>query len=102
MVDFKRCTKCHETKETARDFYLCGDKWRSECRKCTIKRNVIYQRKINSWRSRFGSDEIRKSYMRDYYSKNKEKFAKYRAEFRERFPNYYKEYFKNRDLKKDG
>lgn len=40
--------------------------------------------------------------MRDYYEKNKDKFAKYRTEFKERYPEYYKQYFRARKEKKNA
>lgn len=99
MNDMKVCSKCHEEKELRQDFYMCAGRWRSECKKCTIKRNVRYQRKVKSWKYRYSDDISRKLYMRTYYGKNKEKFAKYRADFRTRFPEYYKEYFRKRKEK---
>jgi hypothetical protein len=38
--------------------------------------------------------------MREYYAKNKEKFAAYCTEFREKYPEYYKWYFRRRKNKK--
>ena len=95
----KVCSKCGETKQLTADFYLCSGRWRSECKACTIKRNVKYQRSIQAWKHRYLDDDERNSYMRDYYSKNKEKFAVYREEFRKRYPEYYKNYFRR---KKNG
>jgi hypothetical protein len=53
---------------------------------------VIYQRKKKVWLHRFVDEAEQRSYMVDYYSKNKEKFAEYRRKFKERYPDYYKEY----------
>ena len=96
MDDLKVCSRCRKKKQAEKDFYLCSGKWRSECKECTIKRNVKYQRKIRSWEYRDVDNDGRRSYMREYYANNKEKFAKYRADFKERYPEYYKEYFRNR------
>lgn len=82
-----------------RDYYLCAGRWRSECKMCTIKRNVRYQKKTKAWKHRYVDDDARRLYMREYYAQNREKFAKYRAEFKERYPDYYKDYFRARKEK---
>ena len=97
--DLKRCTGCLKCKEAIKDFYMCSGNFRSECKACTIHRNVEYQRRVQAWKYRYGDEDLRKSYMREYYSKNSDKFAKYRSEFRERYPEYYKKYFNNRKKK---
>lgn len=75
---------------------------RSECKKCTIKKNVRYQREHESWKYRFVDNEEKKTYMSDYYAKNKEKFAEYRAKFREKHPDYFKMYHRDRKDAKRG
>lgn len=90
----KECTKCKKLKRKYRDFYICGLRLRSECKECTIKGNVAHQKETQAWRTRYPDDETRRKYMRTYYEKNKEKFAKYRHEFKLRNPAYYREYFK--------
>ncbi len=94
----KKCTKCCEDKEI-NDFYMCAGKYRSECKRCTIKRNSKYQIKNQTWKHRFEDEDARKAYMQKYYSKNREKFAMYRAEFKARNPDYYKNYTKRRKQK---
>lgn len=89
----RKCTRCGEIKDQHMDFYLCRNIVRSECKKCTIKRNVKYQKDNNSWKTHHGGDENRRAYMRSYYAKNKEKFSKYRKEFKEKYPDYYHNYF---------
>jgi hypothetical protein len=96
MEQFKTCTKCQQYKELTEGFYKCAGKYKSECKKCTIKRNVKYQQEQQSWKYRYKDDDTRKLYMRNYYSKNKEKFAEYRRRFIERFPGYFKDYFEAR------
>ncbi len=96
MSELKICSQCHQAKHEDIDFYQCGGRWRSECKICTIKRNVRYQRQVKSWKGRYIDEEARCIYMREYYSKNKERFAQYRAEFKIRFPEYYREYFRKR------
>ncbi len=102
MSDMKTCTRCAQVKNVSL-FYECKGKLRSECKTCTIKRSTRYQKKMQSWVNRAVDDESRKIYMRNYYEKNKEKFAEYRAEFVKRYPEYYKEYFrKRREIKNAG
>ncbi len=58
---------------------------------------------MNVWKTRYGDDDARRTYMRSYYSKNKDKFAKYREDFRLKFPGYHKEYARKRkELNTDG
>jgi len=99
MSKLKTCSKCNKEKYAFEDFYLCAGKLRSECKMCTIKRNVKYQKKVKSWKHRYIDDETRRIYMRAYYNKNKDKFSRYRSEFRERHPEYYKQYFRTRKEK---
>jgi len=100
MRELKICSKCHQAKELMLDFYLCAGKWRSECKMCTIKRNVRYQKRVQAWRHRYVDEDTRRHYMREYYEKNKDRYANYRSEFKLRYPEYYKEYFRNRKNKK--
>lgn len=90
------CAKCSKEKDIS-NYYLCLGKIRTECKECTIKRNMAYQKLRKIQHAKLPSDERRKLYMRKYYSENKEKFAAYRATFREKYPNYYKEYFINKN-----
>ncbi len=99
MSNIKICSCCYEPKLSLKDFYLCSGKWRSECKACTIRRNSRYQRLNESWKTRFPDDESRREYMRTYYKNNKDRFAKYREDFRLRYPDYYREYFRNRKNK---
>ena len=99
MTDLKICTKCNIAKEPLLDFYICSGKLRSECKMCSIKRNISYQKKVRFWKFRFVNDDARRIYMRSYYSKNKEKFAKYREDFREKYPGYHRDYSRNRKVK---
>lgn len=94
----KVCKRCNIAKEE-QAFYFTAGKPRSECKACTIKRNVRYQKKVRSWKFRDTDQEARRSYMRTYYENNKDKFAKYREDFRSRHPEYYKEYFRKRKEK---
>jgi len=98
----KICTKCNEEKEMSSGFYQWCGRWRSECKKCTIKKNNRHQKKIKSWKTRHVDEDSRKIYSRQYYEKNKEKFEKYRATFNERHPEYYKIYFRNRREEKNA
>ncbi len=98
MVILKICSKCKKEKEV-QDFYSCAGKWRSECKKCTIKRNVKYQRRVRAWRTRYGGDDERREYMRTYYAQNKDKFAEYRKRFVEKYPDYYTQYCRRKKEK---
>ena len=102
MSELKVCKHCHEAKEPIKDFYLCSGRWRSECKACTIKKNVSYQKRVKAWRYRYADTETRKTYMRKYYEKNKNKFAKYRTDFKQRHPGYYQDYFRSRKEKDDA
>ncbi len=73
------------------DFYLCQGNYRSECKSCTIRRNVANQRDTQAWKNRLYDSDKNKSYMVEYYAKNKAKFAEYRKRFKEKHPNYYYE-----------
>ena len=83
------------TKFIDSDFYLCQGKPRSECKQCTIDKNIRYQKRVKAWKHRFINDEERRSYMTEYYAKNKEKFAEYRLTFKKKYPEYHKEYSRN-------
>ena len=95
-MDTKACSRCKSTKDELKDFYICQGKFRSECKVCTIKKNASYQRKAKPWKNRIVDEEEKRSYMTQYYRKNKPKFAEYRRKFRERYPDYYKEYFRKK------
>ena len=90
--EIKICRRCKFKGIKTRDFYTTNGRFRNECKACTVKTNVKYQKKKKVWLHRFVDGDENKSYMVDYYSKNKEKFAEYRRQFKERYPQYYKEY----------
>lgn len=92
MSDLKICSKCNMAKIAEKDFYMCQGKMRSECKACTIKKNVRYQKSVKAWKYRCTDTEEKRSYMNEYYAKNKEKFAGYRKKFKEKYPEYYKLY----------
>ena len=98
----KICSRCNEAKVEKKDFYCCRGFYRSECKKCTIKKNVRYQKVTKPWLNRFVDGDEKRSYMVDYYSKNKAKFAEYRRKFRELYPDYYKDYNRNLKNKKNA
>ena len=87
----KICSRCNSLK-TEEDFYICRGIVRSECKPCTIKKNVNYQKLKRSWMSRFIDEEEQKSYMLNYYAEHKDKFAEYRRKFKEKYPGYHKDY----------
>ena len=96
MDYLKKCSKCAENKSLKNDFYYVKGKVRSECKKCTIRASVEFQRKRKTWLIRQKGDEKRPSYMLAYYAKNKDKFPEYRKRFEEKYPGYYKNYAKKR------
>ncbi len=98
-LELKTCSHCFESKDKLKDFYMCVGKFRTECKSCTIKRNVRYQIKTEAWKHKYADAETRREYMRKYYADNKEKYARYRQEFRKKNPHYYKEYFRDRKNK---
>lgn len=93
------CNKCLQAKESDQ-FYTTRGVPRSECKKCTIRRNVRHQRKIKAWLSKSVDVESRKEYMREYYEKNKEKYVTYRNNFRKKHPYYYVDYFRRKKNKR--
>jgi hypothetical protein len=94
MTELKICTRCKECKTIA-DFYKCKGVRRPECKECTIERNVQYQKKHKIWVHRYSDPETRKDYYRDYYSRNPDKFAEYRAKFRETHPDYFRQRYRD-------
>src|SRR3982751_595156 len=94
--ELKICSKCNSAKPAEGNFYTCQGQMRSECKACTIRKNVIYQKRTKAWLHRFIDNDEQRSYMVDYYSKNKAKFAEYRRKFKERYPEYHKEYNRRR------
>lgn len=70
MINLKICTQCNLEKILETEFYLCAGVYRSECKKCTIKKNSKYQSKEQTWKKRD------KQHMREYYQNNKDKFKK--------------------------
>ncbi len=91
----KICSRCNISKNQS-DYYICQGRVRSECKKCTIKKNVTYQKRTQAWKNRFLDSNEHRTYMADYYLRNKEKFAEYRRKFMKKYPNYYKEYARQR------
>lgn len=93
------CNKCFEAKESDQ-FYMTRGVPRSECKKCTIRRNIRYQRKLKSWLCKSVDIEGRKEYMRSYYQKNKGKYVLYRKSFRKKHPYYFTDYFRKKKNQK--
>lgn len=90
--DQKSCSRCKVKKYLISEFYVYQGKWRSECKACTIKKNVDYQKKTKAWKHRFVDREGRRSYMVEYYARNREKFAEYRKKLKKKYPKYYRDY----------
>lgn len=99
----KRCSCCKVEKDMKNDFYFSKGKIRSECKKCTIRRSLAYQRKVKSWKRRSADYASQREYMINYYAENKDKFAMYRKTFLEKHPDYYRAYAdKKRGVKYEG
>lgn len=88
----KACTTCFILKSLDQ-FYRCSGILRGECKECVIKKNIANQHKTKPWRNNKIDKEKRRKYQREYYANNKQRFAKYRSDFKDRHPNYYKEYY---------
>lgn len=86
LMMIKSCSKCFQKKEE-KDFYVCKGYPRKECKKCTVKRNVEYQRINETWKNRFVDKEQSRSYMIEYYSNNRDKFREYRLKHKEKSNN---------------
>lgn len=85
--ELKICSRCDSAK-FINEFYRCQGKIRSECKECTIRKNVYYQKQVQAWKHRFVHSDKQRSYMVEYYAKNKERFAGYRRKFKEKYPDY--------------
>lgn len=86
MTAEKKCTKCKRFKDF-NEYYFSRGRYRSECKSCTIRLVVKSARK----KKRQLRQETT-NYRIEYYANNREKFAEYRRRFKERHPNYYREY----------
>ena len=95
-MTIKICSRCMQAKDREKDFYVCVDKIRSECKACTIRKAIRYQKKLRKWNPKGQQSRELRAYMINYYSKNKEKFAEYRRKFKVKYPGYYKKYNKKK------
>lgn len=73
----KICSKCNIVKNLC-DFYMSSERYRSECKACTIKITSKYQKDNESWKKRYSDPEEKKAASRAYYAKHKERFKRYR------------------------
>lgn len=89
----KRCTKCKKVK-VLEEYYVnyTNGRSRSECKECHKKRVSEHQKETQSWKNNTENLEARRAYSLAYYHQHKDQFATYRANFRERHPDYYKNY----------
>jgi len=74
---------------------MSSERYRSECKACTIKITSKYQKDNESWKKRYSDPEQKKAASRAYYAKHKERFKRYRETFKKRHPEYHKEYSRN-------
>lgn len=87
----KTCIKCKVEKESPADFYKQKDYIRNICRECFKKITRIQSEKRKLLKKEANPNY---SYSREYYAKNKEKFAEYRRRFLEKNPGYMKRFRK--------
>ena len=87
----KFCKEC-STEKNVEEFYFYNNYYRSECKKCCIKKNSSNQKNKQLWKSRFSTIEEKRAYMREYYAKNKDKYKLYRERFAEKHPDYMKRF----------
>lgn len=88
----KICTECFQ-KKSFEDFYKqANGRPRSKCKKCIIKLNYEYQKRNPISKCSEERGDKYKKYQRQYYLNNKEKFSNYRSRFKERNPDYYRQY----------
>lgn len=101
-MDYKKCTQCKQKKELD-DFYICRNKnravYKSECKRCTIRRNAKYFAKKNKPKTNRAGDPKYRAYQREYYARNQEKFKEYRQRFNVTHPDYFNKRY--RRLKKE-
>lgn len=88
----KTCRDCKKEKDLQTEFYAHKGFYRSECKKCTIKRTSLYKKTHPSPKPSPDEAEKRRRYHIDYYQKNKEKFVIYRQNFHKKNPEYRKNY----------
>ena len=101
MAKTKKCNKCGITKNIVKEFYICQNAVLTHCKKCVIKRNNAYALKKQPWKDRWLDIEKYNAYQRDYYHKNPEKFAAYRAEFKKNHPTYNKDRLAKKKLEQN-
>jgi hypothetical protein len=102
MPMIKICSHCGRPKNQDADFYVCSGRIRAECKQCTIRKVVHYQKKLRVWRLENVNPLELREYMHEYYAKNKDKFAEYRRRFNEKYPGYYKRYNKGSRKNRSG
>lgn len=102
MNEIRKCGNCNQKKSLAEHFYCYQGRYRSQCKKCTIRKNALHQKETQAWKRKTEDGTDRRAYYNRYYAENKAKFAEYRSEFKERHPGYYKEYHRKRREEKRG
>lgn len=92
-IQEKTCTLCKIVKPL-NDFYLIytpigSATYRSECKKCKNKRDIRNHQKKRKKRKNGAGNPNYQAYQRKYYAENPERFKRYRAEWRARYPTYF-------------
>ena len=78
------CTKCHQVKSIAENFYSHKGYTRKRCKTCFVAHVKKYYEEC------WDEEHIKrkKEYMKQYYQDNKEKFAESQKRFKDRNPGY--------------
>lgn len=98
----KECTVCKKKVAFPSGFYSSKGKTRSECKKCTSRRNTKHQKANKIYVPIALNPELaehRKIYMKEYYAKHKEAFDGYRKKMILANPNYYRDYHRKQKNK---
>lgn len=90
----KKCTLCRKEKSLD-DFYLCGKRYKSECKSCTKKRNRAKRAAVAYYKGRYGTLSYL-DYQKEYYKNNKDRLLAKRREWEAAHPDYYKNYAERR------
>lgn len=78
------CTKCHQVKSIADDFYTHKGYVRKRCKLC-------FRSKVKQYYDECWDEEHikrKKEYMKQYYLDNREKFTEAQNRFKDRHPDY--------------
>jgi hypothetical protein len=90
----KTCSKCKQEKDAFTEFYAYKGNLRTECKKCTLKRTQAdLKKKLLFAKEEFAAH--RREYMKQYYLDHVEEYRGYRKKFKDKNPDYFKNYGKS-------